>query len=391
MSALPPRPTRAQSLFSGHSTWAWRIGAGAVVGALITLVLAIIATHSDGKVGPSFLAADTADKPDLPKALDAPTGTCLDWSDIDASDAGKVDCGEPHVFEVSGRITLGLPFGDEAAFPPEETWRTLVAEQCTPLTVQYLGGRFDPFGRYSVGAIKPSQASWDHGDRDLRCGLQAIGRAGAMYSTVGTVASQDQSEVYPAGTCLGNDAQGIGDQVDCGGPHAVEVVGVVDLGPKFSEGFPDEGAQDGFLGEECNRLVSEFAGGPNVARDKKLTLFWETMRVESWDAGSRFVDCRLGAFLPDRSGFAPITGSVKGDVVVGTEVAPAAPRIQGPNGVVLAPAAATPPPPPPAPPPGEPAPPADGQPAPPAPAPEPQQPLLPLPLPTINLPGGDDN
>jgi hypothetical protein len=42
------------------------------------------------------------------------------------------------------------------------------------------------------------------------------------------------------------------------------------------------------------------------------------------------VDCRLGAFLPDRSGFAPVTGSVKGPVQIGKQPAPVAPRNLGP-------------------------------------------------------------
>ncbi len=39
----------------------------------------------------------------------------------------------------------------------------------------------------------------------------------------------------------------------------------------------------------------------------------------SWNAGSRKVNCNLAALLPDRSGFAPVTGSVlDGNVTVGT-------------------------------------------------------------------------
>jgi hypothetical protein len=67
-----------------------------------------------------------------------------------------------------------------------------------------------------------------------------------------------------------------------------------------------------------------------VAANKGLTLFWQTLRLESWRAGSTQVDCRLGAFLPDRSGFAPVTGSVKGPVQIGKQPAPAAPHYLGP-------------------------------------------------------------
>ncbi|MGH3975388.1 MAG: septum formation family protein, partial [Pseudonocardiaceae bacterium] len=106
-------------------------------------------------------------------------------------------------------------------------------------------------------------------------------------------------------------------------------------------------AQDRVLNTECTRRAKEFAGGPEVAANKGLTLFWETLRVESWQAGSTRVGCRLGAFLPDRSGFAPISGSVKGDVKVGKEPAPAAVRIPGAAPVAAPPAPITEPPAPP--------------------------------------------
>ncbi|MGH4023547.1 MAG: septum formation family protein, partial [Pseudonocardiaceae bacterium] len=105
----------------------------------------------------------------------------------------------------------------------------------------------------------------------------------------------------------------------------------------------------GVLDAECTRLGAEFAGGPAVVGEKKLTVFWETLRPESWQAGSTRVDCRLGAFLPDRSGFAPVTGSVKGPIQIGTEPAPRARSAPGPARITV-PAvvdAATPAPPPP--------------------------------------------
>ena len=67
-----------------------------------------------------------------------------------------------------------------------------------------------------------------------------------------------------------------------------------------------------------------------MVAEKRLIVFSETLRPESWDAGSRRVDCRLGAFLPDRSGFAPVTGSVRGEVLIGAEPAPPLERTQGP-------------------------------------------------------------
>jgi len=308
-----------------------------------------------GLVGLPVRTPDGA-TPTAAAPFQAPVGTCITWTRTDASDAERVRCPQPHLFEVTGVVDLAPEFGRATTFPVDETWRTLVAERCTPLSTQFLGGRFDPFGRLSVGAIKPSEGSWRSGDRALRCGLQAVGRSGVLYPSTGSATTQDQSNIYAPGTCLGLDGVGVGDPVDCAQPHAVEVVGVVDLGPAFPGGYPDEVAQDKLLSDECNRLAAEYAGGPQVVGDKKLIVFSETLRPESWEVGSRRVDCRLGAFLPDRSGFAPVTGSVRGEVQIGAEPAPPLERTQGP----APPAVPAPPPP---------APPAPV--APPAPAPGP--------------------
>ncbi|MGH4020236.1 MAG: septum formation family protein [Pseudonocardiaceae bacterium] len=324
-----------------------RIAAGAMLGALAAL---LIVTIAGGSSGSNLLAGagvgDGADTTITPP-FEAPAGACLTWKRPDASDAQRVECAQPHLFEVTGTVDLANQVGRRAAFPADEVWRQLVAERCTPLSARFLAGRFDPFGWFSVGAIKPSAASWGDGDRVLRCGLQVVGRTGALYPTVGAAATHDQSDVHEPATCLGIDGTGVGDPVDCAQPHAVEVVGVVDLRQAFPGDFPDEAAQDGLLSQECMRLAGEFAGRPQIVGEKGLTVFWETLRPESWQAGSRRVDCRLGAFLPDRSGFAPVTGGVRGDVVVGTEPAPPAPRTQGPSPMTISavPGAATPPPP----------------------------------------------
>jgi hypothetical protein len=266
--------------------------------------------------------------------LRAPVHTCLTWQQPDAADARQVNCAQPHLFEVTGTLDL-LDFDAQAAFPDPERWQQLVTERCAQRTTQALADRFDPFGRFTVGAIKPSEAGWLHGDRTLRCGVQTAGRTGMLFATTGSVLQQDQSDVHVAGTCLGNDGKAVGDPVDCAGPHAVEVVGVVDLKGAFPESYPDEAAQDGVLDVECARLAATYAGGPGVVGQKGLTVFWETLRQESWAAGSTRVDCRLGAFLPDRSGFAPVTGSVQGPVQIGKEPAPAAPTNPGPSPITL--------------------------------------------------------
>ncbi len=303
-----------------------RIALGAVLGALAALVAVVVPVGKGALftvVGPG-LATTTSAQP-----LRVPAHTCLTWQKPDAADARPVNCSQPHLFEVTGTLDLD-DFGARAAFPDPERWQQLVAERCTQRTTQALADHFDPFGRFTVGAIKPREAGWLRGDRTLRCGVQSAGRTGTLFATIGSVLQQDQSDVHSPGTCLGNDGKAVGDPVDCAGPHAVELVGVIDLKGAFPNRYPDEAAQDRVLNTECTRLAKDFAGGPAVVANKGLTLFWETLRPESWQAGSTRVDCRLGAFLPDRSGFAPVTGSVKGPVRVGKQPAPAAPRNLGP-------------------------------------------------------------
>ncbi|MGH3933489.1 MAG: septum formation family protein, partial [Pseudonocardiaceae bacterium] len=310
-SATPARQRRSRSVRL--------IAGGAVLGALVALAAAAVPTR------PGALLTVVVPDPAVTSSaqpLRAPVHTCLTWQAPDAADAIAVSCAQPHLFEVTGTLDL-VDFDAQAPFPDQARWEKLVVERCTQRTIQALADRFDPFGRFTVGAIKPSEAGWLRGDRTLRCGVQTAGRTGTLFPTTGSVLEQDQSDVHPPGICLGNDGKAVGDPVDCASPHAVELVGVVDLKGSSPDAYPDEAAQDRVLNTECTRLAKEFAGGPSVAANKGLTLFWQTLRVESWTAGSTRVDCQLGAFLPDRSGFAPVTGSVKGEVKVGKEAAPA--------------------------------------------------------------------
>jgi hypothetical protein len=147
----------------------------------------------------------------------------------------------------------------------------------------------------------------------------------------GKVAESDQSDVQQPGTCLAIDGRGVGDPTDCGGAHAVETVGVVDLAKKWDGGFPAVADQDAYLQPACAKVAADYAGGDKVIADKKLTVYWDNITEDSWKAGSRKVNCNLAALLPDRSGFAPVTGSVKGAVSVGSQPAPSAPDSSTPG------------------------------------------------------------
>jgi hypothetical protein len=326
----PGRPAVAGG--SGRDRCLRRVVVGVLVGALTMLGVATLDVLGGATVPVlgSFAALPTPSAPAVVEVPPPPTtpGTCLTWSRADAADTAVVDCTQPHLFEQAGAVVLA----DQGVLPDDAGWRQLVNERCTPVVVEYLQGRFDPDGRFRVGALKPAPAKWDQGDRQLRCGLQSASRSGALYPIVGKVAESDQAAVHEPGTCLGIDGRTIGDPVQCGGVHAVEAVGIVDLSAKFSgedAAFPQVADQDAFLQPECTRIAAEYAGNPEAIAAKKLTVYWDNLTEESWKVGSRKVNCNLAALLPDRSGFAPVTGSVRDAVViVGETPAPPAQATQ---------------------------------------------------------------
>ncbi|WP_219416624.1 septum formation family protein [Pseudonocardia nigra] len=302
-----------------------RIVTGVLVGALTMFGVATLDAFAGATVPVLGSFAALPAPPDVPEVVEMPAppatpGTCLTWSRPDAADTEVVDCGQPHLFEQAGSVLLT----DRIELPDDREWRQIVDERCEPVVLEYLGGKFDPDGRYRIGALKPSPMKWAEGDRELRCGLQSASRSGALYQLSGRVAESDQASVHEAGTCLAIDGRTIGDPVDCAGPHAVETVGIVDLSAQFPEAYPQVSDQDAFLQPECKRIADEYAGGPEVIAEKDLTVYWDNLSEESWNAGTRKVNCNLAALLPDRSGFAPVTGPVRGDVVVGETPAPPA-------------------------------------------------------------------
>lgn len=317
--ATRPRPAPVQ--FAAPR----RLAGGVLAGALTMLVVALLDTVTGAQVPVlgSFASLPSPANQEVVEVAAPPAtpGTCLNWTRADASDTHAVDCSQAHLFEQAGTVLLA----DQTELPDDGRWRQLVRERCDPVVKQYLGGRFDPDGRFRIGALKPSPAKWAQGDRELRCGLQSASRSGALYPMAGKAVDQDQAAVHQPGTCLGIDGRTIGDPVDCAGPHAVEAVGVVDLAEKFDdEEFPAVDAQDEYLQTECTKIASSYAGGDDVIGEKKLTVYWDNLTEDSWAAGTRRVNCNLAALLPDRSGFAPVTGSVRGPVTVGDTPAPPA-------------------------------------------------------------------
>jgi len=323
---LAPRPAPPAPRTPDKATLPYRrIVYGVLVGALTMFAVATLDTFAGATVPVLGTIAALPGPTGQESVVEVPAppsqpGTCLNWSRADAADAAVVDCGQAHLFEQAGSVKLT----DQPALPNDQQWRQLVKERCEPIVTAYLKGKLDPDGRYRIGALKPSAVKWREGDRELRCGLQRSSQSGTFFPMSGRVADSDQSDVQQPGTCLAIDGRGVGDPTDCGGAHAVETVGVVDLGQKFDGGFPAVADQDAYLQPACAKIAADYAGGDQVITGKKLTVYWDNITEDSWKAGSRNVNCNLAALLPDRSGFAPVTGSVKGAVSVSDQPAPSA-------------------------------------------------------------------
>ncbi|MFI9507696.1 septum formation family protein [Nocardia sp. NPDC052566] len=292
------------------------VAAGAVIAAMVTLFV----TGFDNEAGleahtPGFAGSTVVDK----QFGTADRGDCLTWSKADRTDLTKVACSEKHLFEVAADIDMskypGVEFGPGSRFPDSLRLTELKEEHCVPAVQDYLGGRFDPRGRYIVNVMYPSQEGWKHGDRKLRCGVQLGGSTGTPRVANGSALDPDQSKVYPPGTCLGINQNLPTDPVDCAQPHALEIVSTVDLGPRFPGGPPAKEEQDKFVQEQCANAATDYLGSPDAVRNKTLTLFFDFIDARGWLAGSRKLDCMIGKGT-DREGFAPITGSARGDILI---------------------------------------------------------------------------
>ncbi|NKY85549.1 septum formation family protein [Nocardia veterana] len=318
--AGPGEDTGAKALHPHRLRWGLlAVAVGAVVAALVTLSISGfrsshgLEVHDPGSGKPPAGRADAAFGA-------AKSGDCLTWTSTKTLDLTKVNCADKHLFEVTADIDLsrypGREFGPGSAFPDSLRFAELRDEQCAPAAAAYLGGRLDPRGRFVVGMVNPGEPGWRNGDRTIRCGLQLVSATGnATQQTVGRVRDSDQSRIFDAGTCIGiNQNLPTNEPVPCGQPHAYEVMSTVDLGTHFTGGPPANPDQDKFMQDECARAANDYLGGQDALINKTLTIFWDNLDTRSWLVGSRKLNCLVGKGSQD--GFATITGSAKGDVLI---------------------------------------------------------------------------
>ncbi|MFT7835433.1 septum formation family protein [Saccharothrix sp. BKS2] len=276
---------------------------GAFAGAFGLLALSTFTSWPVGAGGGSLQGGSTPVNP----VLVAQAGDCLNWTRKDLSDIAKVDCSAQHLFEVTGVADISSSHGPQAPFPDDVQWQEISQEYCARASLEYLGGEFDPFGKYTVGPLNAGSRLWGEGDRAVRCGLQVAGPAGGLLPAYGTARTQDQSDVYDPGVCLGiTEARSVGDPVECAKPHTYEIVGVVPLAPGD---YPAPEQQEEFLAGECDRIAKEYTGGADL-RARDLVVAWDTRAPESWAAGSRLTNCKVGA-IPENNLLVAWEGSVR--------------------------------------------------------------------------------
>ncbi|QFZ23946.1 hypothetical protein EKG83_00590 [Saccharothrix syringae] len=274
---------------------------GAFAGAFALLALSTFTSWPVG-AGGSLSGGSTQVNP----VLTAQAGDCLNWTRQDLADVAKVDCAAQHLFEVTGVVDISSSHGPQAPFPDDAQWQQVSQEHCTKVSMDFLGGRFDPFGKYTVGPLNPGERLWGEGQRTLRCGLQVAGPAGGLLPAYGSARTQDQSDVYDPGVCLGiTEARSVGDPVECAKPHTFEIVGVVPMPPGD---YPAPEQQDQLLAGECDRIAKEYTGGADL-KARNLVVTWDTRAPESWAAGSRLTNCKVGAVPTD--GLVAWEGSVR--------------------------------------------------------------------------------
>ncbi|MBT0567619.1 septum formation family protein [Williamsia sp. CHRR-6] len=297
-----------------------------VIGALICggIVVASGGFSDSGQVSKTAIGADDRGpaKNDFNQSV---PGDCLTWPPDDPGKPSKIGCGGQHYFEVAHdldpRLLPPVEFDAKAAWPTRERFIAIKDQFCPAPVTAYLGGRYDPKGRFSIGLLYPSRIQWDAGERAMRCGLQLSDARGRLQPFLGRVADLDQALQWPVGTCVGIDltTRQPTDTVACAEQHAFQVTGLVRLGVKFGapasgRPWPPERDQNAFLATTCPTITNSYFGGqPNFAKTT-LNVQWSTISQAGWAAGSRTVVCFVA--LPDGPGFATLTGDAKGDLLI---------------------------------------------------------------------------
>ena len=161
---------------------------------------------------------------------------------------------QPHLFERRARSGRPARGRLSRTTRPGSSSST---ERCAPLVTSYLGEPLDPDGRYRVGALKPTRP---RGTTATAAALRAAGRVPLRRAVPAHRQGRRRrpGRRLAPGTCLGLAGKEVGDPVSTArGTHAVEAVGIVDLGAKFPDALPAVDDQDTFLQPACTKVAKD--------------------------------------------------------------------------------------------------------------------------------------
>ncbi|SDM31178.1 septum formation family protein [Actinomyces ruminicola] len=107
----------------------------------------------------------------------APSGATADTSGGERSggtvaSASLVDCAAPHLYEVYAEGAISAD-----AFPDDELMEQYVSDICYNAFETYVGTSYEDAysqGRYAVTSLRPTQTTWEQGDRTVSCLLTSV-------------------------------------------------------------------------------------------------------------------------------------------------------------------------------------------------------------------------
>ncbi|MHB8464425.1 MAG: septum formation family protein [Acidimicrobiales bacterium] len=208
-----------------------------------------------------------------------------------------VPCSAPHYIEIVGGEAMSAAASDP--YPGRDGMHQLIHTLCDVPARDYLGYAVDLGGRFTIGAIAPSQATWANGDRTMWCGIEARAPNGVVLSDdgnqafTGVVKGQDQTYLLATGTCLAFDTNNeIRDGVPCSVAHAAEIVGTIDV-HQLTELPTTEQQWSTVAYWPCHALATGYFG-KDLPQD--IRSGWFDIDASSWAAGRRSVQCFIGRY-----------------------------------------------------------------------------------------------
>jgi hypothetical protein len=218
-------------------------------------------------------------------------GDCVTWDQERQADRTTVavPCDQPHLMEITGWVDLsGLD-----KYPSEAEWKSIKrARECPEQAERYLGYPLDPFGRFQANGIIPVSDTWSRGDKGVWCSLLLTPLAADNDPSrhdlfTRSAKGSDQTKLWGVGSCLAIDGDAIDGIVDCSAPHALEVVGSVDVRTRWAEVSTGSDGWNRVL-PDCSATARRYFNG-RVPAGVGIDVL--PFQPQSWAAGRHRAEC----------------------------------------------------------------------------------------------------